>query len=251
MLLGWGLSAVAGRLEPHEAARVCARPAAILAQAMDKTTDPAALRYLADGLWAVARRLEPQEAARASAQAMAATGYELPYELAEGLWAVAGRLGPQEAARLRTQAAATLIQAIAKSSPTTGTITSPPQGLTESLSAVLTSGDPAEPSRPAAAVGAVGLFAGSGHPLALPLLLAPALQPPLPCRLSTQELVELLKHPTCVGKARRIILDQLENRYHRKFADHWEFVRYAEEQKLGLDFTTPPKRPAPLTGDVK
>ena len=30
----------------------------------------------------------------------------------------------------------------------------------------------------------------------------------------------------------------------RTFADHWEFVRYAKEQQLDLDFTTPPKRPA-------
>jgi hypothetical protein len=70
------------------------------------------------------------------------------------------------------------------------------------------------------------------------------LRVPLPCRLSTQQLVELLKQPTCIGPARRVILDQLENRYRGKFADHWAFVRFAKEQKLGLDFTTPPKRPA-------
>jgi hypothetical protein len=46
-----------------------------------------------------------------------------------------------------------------------------------------------------------------------------------------------------VGAARRAVLDQLGNRYHRTFADQWEFVRYAREQRLGLDFTTPPKRP--------
>jgi hypothetical protein len=65
---------------------------------------------------------------------------------------------------------------------------------------------------------------------------------PLPCRFSTQELVELLKQPLCIGQARRVILDQLENRYGRQFADHWEFVRYAQEQNLGLDFSSPPKR---------
>ena len=31
--------------------------------------------------------------------------------------------------------------------------------------------------------------------------------------------------------------------HRRTFADQWEFVRFAEEQQLGLDFTTPPKRP--------
>jgi hypothetical protein len=70
---------------------------------------------------------------------------------------------------------------------------------------------------------------------------------PLPCRLSTRELVELLKMPTCFGKDRQVILEQLGNRYKRAFANHWEFVRYAKEHNLeereGFDFTTPPKRP--------
>jgi hypothetical protein len=40
-----------------------------------------------------------------------------------------------------------------------------------------------------------------------------------------------------------VILDELENRYRRTFADCWAFVRYAEEHGLYLEFTTPPKRP--------
>ena len=51
--------------------------------------------------------------------------------------------------------------------------------------------------------------------------------------------------PTCVREIRRVILDQLGNRYRRTFADHWEFVRFAEEQKLGLDLTSPPRKPEP------
>ncbi len=39
-----------------------------------------------------------------------------------------------------------------------------------------------------------------------------------------------------------MILDQLEVRYRQKFADTWAFVRFAQEQHLGLDFTSPPKR---------
>jgi hypothetical protein len=64
------------------------------------------------------------------------------------------------------------------------------------------------------------------------------------CRLTTQELVELLKMPSCFGPARRVVLDQLENRYKRRFCNHWAFVRYAEENGLNLDFKTPPKRPS-------
>jgi predicted Ser/Thr protein kinase len=72
-----------------------------------------------------------------------------------------------------------------------------------------------------------------------------ALSKPLPCRLTPHELVELLKMPTCNGEARQLVLDHLGNRYGRRFFNHWEFVRYAHEQNLGLDFTTPPRRPDP------
>jgi hypothetical protein len=63
-----------------------------------------------------------------------------------------------------------------------------------------------------------------------------------PCRLTTQELVDLLKMPTCFGAARRVVLDHLGNRYARRFVNHWAFVRFATDQKLNLDFTTPPRR---------
>jgi len=45
----------------------------------------------------------------------------------------------------------------------------------------------------------------------------------------------------CADPARRVILYHLENRHRRKFADQWEFVRFAQENNLGLDFTSPPK----------
>jgi hypothetical protein len=50
--------------------------------------------------------------------------------------------------------------------------------------------------------------------------------------------------PICFGEARKVVLKHLGNRNGRSFANHWEFVRYAQEQRLDLDFTTPPKRPA-------
>lgn len=80
-----------------------------------------------------------------------------------------------------------------------------------------------------------------------PIAVLPALPPasePFPCYLSTQDLVELLKMPTCFGKARQVVLRHLGNRYHRTFATPWDFVRCAKEHHLDLDFTTPPKRPA-------
>jgi len=68
---------------------------------------------------------------------------------------------------------------------------------------------------------------------------------PFPCRLTTQDLVNLLKMPTCIGAARRVVLDHLGSRYGRRFANHWAFVRFAREQNLDLDFNTPPRRPEP------
>ena len=64
-----------------------------------------------------------------------------------------------------------------------------------------------------------------------------------PCRLTAQELVDLLKRPMCFGKARRVVLDHLGNLHGRRFANHWEFVRFAQENHLSLDLTTPPRRP--------
>jgi hypothetical protein len=152
--------------------------------------------------------------------------------LAEGLSAVAAGLAAEDVAR----AAATLVQAMKgfKDLPTLW-----------ALAQVLTSVSPAEtPTRSATAAAAVASLAGTGDPLASLALLIPAAEPP-PCRLATQQLVELLKMPTCIGGARRVVLDQLGNRYRRTFADMWEFVRFAEEQKLGLDLTSPPRKPEP------
>ncbi|MFL5342519.1 MAG: hypothetical protein ACJ8F7_20425, partial [Gemmataceae bacterium] len=95
---------------------------------------------------------------------------------------------------------------------------------------------PARQRRTAAVAGVIG---GTGPLAALAAL--PVAAQPLPCRLDTPALVELLKHPLCVGEPRRAVLDQIELRYGRKFVDVWEFVEFANQQGLKLDFTRPPK----------
>ena len=98
--LGQGLSGVAARLEAGDAAAT----AAVLAQAMSKTTDANALASLAQGLSAVAARLEAGDAAATAAvlaQAMSkTTDAAVLNQLAGGLSAVAARLEPKEAARV-------------------------------------------------------------------------------------------------------------------------------------------------------
>jgi hypothetical protein len=74
--------------------------------------------------------------------------------------------------------------------------------------------------------------------------MAPALDSP-PQPLPAEVLVELLKHPLCAGEARRVVLNALGERYHRTFADQWDFVRFAAEQNLDLDLISPPKRSEP------
>jgi hypothetical protein len=61
--------------------------------------------------------------------------------------------------------------------------------------------------------------------------------PPLP----PQTLLEILKQPFCVGESRKQVLGQLTRHYGRRFADQWEFVEYANEHKLKLDLTSPPR----------
>jgi tRNA A-37 threonylcarbamoyl transferase component Bud32 len=106
--LSEGLSAVAGRMEPKEAAKC----AAILSQAMSSVKDPDLVPGLAKGLSSLAGRLEPKGAADCAAlltQAMCKT--EDPgrlWYLAKGLSAVAGRMEPKQAA----ECAAVLIQAM-------------------------------------------------------------------------------------------------------------------------------------------
>jgi hypothetical protein len=64
-------------------------------------------------------------------------------------------------------------------------------------------------------------------------------------------LVDLLKGPLCVGEARQIVLEQLSRHYGRPFADQWDFARFAEEQRLGLDLLGPPPRlAAPAPGKI-
>jgi hypothetical protein len=236
--LAQGLPAVATRLEAKDAAIT-------LAQAMKDTKDPRALVSLEQGLSAVAARLEAKDAAPAAttlAQAIkedTKTTYALQ-SLARALSSVAARMEARDAATVTADAATALVQAM-KDTKNPSALNALAQGLSSVLSAV----PPADiPFRSATATAALAFPAGTGQPLTALALFIPAAEPP-PCHLSTQQLVDLLKTPPFVGEARRVVLDQVGNRYHRPFADVWEFVRFAKEQDLDLDFTTPPQGPQP------
>jgi hypothetical protein len=238
--LAQALSEVSGRLEPKEAREA----AATLGQAMTRTTKADALVQLAAGLSAVASRLEPKEAAAVCSRATATRGQTMTKKvrdtlglrsLAKGLLAVSGRLEPKEAG----EAAAALTEALtrARNSHASG------QHLREGLSAVLLQEDSFRLARRRHhGVGAVGVLSSPGSTLLAAALLRADLEP-LPPPLPAQILVDLLKQPFCVGETRRLVLDQLGRHYQRPFADQWDFVRFAQERRLGLDLLTPPRRP--------
>jgi hypothetical protein len=140
-----------------------------------------------------------------------------------------------EAAATCSKAAATLMHAIAKARDPRAETKWP-----QVLKGVLIDTGPFNQSRRAIAM--VGLPANGNGLLCAFLLVSSTLEPPR-CRLSTGELVELLNNPLGIGKARRVVLNALGARSKRSFADQWNFVRFAQEQNLGLDFTSPPRAP--------
>jgi serine/threonine protein kinase len=107
MQLGQWLSEVAGRLEPKDAASICAPAAATLAGALSKATDPPWQEGLAQGVSALAVRMEPKEGAAVLAEALSkATDPRVREDLARVLSAVA--------ARMETGAAANLAETLSK-----------------------------------------------------------------------------------------------------------------------------------------
>jgi predicted Ser/Thr protein kinase len=234
-LLAESISAVAPRQKPEDAASGAALAAAALARAIKDEKNPLLLSSLAESLSAVAVRMDAKAAATVAVSAAANLVHAMKdiknpgasYFLPQGLSALADRMAPDDAAALTLQA----VTALFKNS----SVGSFP------LSVLLNGVPPAEMrSRSASAAALVAFLAGPSPTFAA--FYIPVAEPP-PCRLSTQQLVELLKMPPCIGEVRRVVLDRLGDRYHRHFSDAWEFVHFAKEQHLDLDFTSPLSRP--------
>jgi hypothetical protein len=198
-----------------------------------KDSQPDQPEWQTHALWAMAARLDAKDAAIAAAALIPAIKdtqniYVLS-ALADGLSAVVARMEPREAA-------ATLAGAIARETdPDAARI------LGQAFSSIRPDESPeVQRERSLSAATTLAVQAGDVPPLASLGFLTLAAKP-LPWCVSTPDLIELLKQPLCVGVARRAVLDQLEVRYHRPFADQWEFIHFAQGQHLGLDFATPPR----------
>lgn len=264
------LSAVAGRMDAKEAARICGPVAQALAAALDRGARGSPCLSLAAGLSELAGRIGPAEAVEVcahAAQTMASTlenqddqsparvigcmvynnnsPSERPARAMAFLW-LAGYLERAKVNQLCRGAIRTLLTRL--------------KAPDDSMVLLLSQLDPPTARELAREFALEECSKNSLDPSGLAVILNDcrytpsdlsligsrnALSDSLPCRLSSQDLVELLKMPTCFGMARRVVLQHLGNRYRRHFANHWSFVRYAEETGLKLDFTTPPKRPDP------
>jgi tRNA A-37 threonylcarbamoyl transferase component Bud32/uncharacterized protein YjeT (DUF2065 family) len=232
------LAAVAARMGPAAVDAVAGR----LTDALVKEKDPNARYWLAEAMRVVAARMG-SDAAEAAARRLTdalekETDPHVRFALSRVLAAVAARLGPDAAAA----AARRLIDSFVGVNGGVNSSSSSPL-LVDSLLRLqgLPSQDGSDP-RPVLASQAVAVwmspFPHPGHAAAL----ARAAQP-FPSRFTTQQLVDLLKMPTCIGPARGVVLGVLGQRYDRVFADQWDFVEYAEKHLPDIDLKTPPKRP--------
>jgi hypothetical protein len=257
--LASNLASLAGRLDPAEAARINGQAARSLAVALARDTNDQSRVMAASSLSSIVARMAPVEAARVLAASLKqGANPTCLTELARILSTTVNRLDDAEANRVCDQLIRSLdresfysiapelldqlnpARAHALAWDLASRMCSEPEFRTDTLSRILTETSREQRARRAAK----WRRAGPGPEGALEAAVRIAAEP-FPCRLTTQELVELLKMPTCFGAERRVVLDHLGNRYSRRFVNHWAFVRFAKEQKLDLDFTTPPKRPDP------
>ena len=253
--LAKGLAVVAGRLERAEAARVCAQAVGLLHQALAQAENSNERQVVSEALAGVATRLEPAEAASLCTEAARSyiqrlnQGFDSNDE--EGVSTLIQSLDSEQA---RHAARAFVMRRIAdpyrfdfpeKRRVMGGPVPSELFPSFPSLDrfCILATRPQLQP-RAVAIAAAIGTSV-MGPAASLPFL--PTDSETLTCRLTAQDLVDMLKMPTCVGEVRRVILDQLGNRYRRRLDTHWDFVRYAQEHHLNLDFTTPPAAPGPET----
>jgi serine/threonine protein kinase len=227
---------ISGQRAPKEAAPAFARAAAVILPALSEATSGTRRGYLAAALAAISPGLGASDAARARDVILTLlnTTDEITLAcLAEGLAALSARLGPKEASAACSKAESALSAALCRTTKGDFEV----QHLSDALVAVSRW---LEPNEAGHAAGGAILLRMSKIETPTSLELARVLAP-----LRPQLLVELLKHPLCVGDARRAVLAQLSRHYDRPFADQWDFVRYATDKNLDLDLLSPPRRPEP------
>jgi hypothetical protein len=274
--LAQALSSAAARMNVEQASEICASVARALVAKLGRDSSAEDIRSLADALFSVTYWVEPMEASQLcdhvvrlalETRTRGERDRRTRTDLDETVFTLLPRLTHERATELAMLMFAepdlndsldTATSTITGSITGTGSMAvgigsqvrrSTPQ--VNGLSAALTEASSAEVVRRIPTMTMATIPGVPGPPVSPAMIAAVRIaSEPFPCRLSTQELVELLKMPTCFGPARRVVLDHLGNRYGQRFINHWAFVRYAKEHDLDLDFTTPPKRPDAITRSV-
>ena len=240
---------ISDRLEPAEAARLSGRVARSLAVSIERENGGGDSLILSEALGRAAGRLEPAEAARLCnnvisryLQARSRVPRSARHESIESLLKDLMPYVDPGVANVCAREWSTIAAAESDLNVHGGTAF----GGTANPLAILTDNSRAQVTLRLMRIATAIVQSSATMPVpAAGIAAASQAEQPWPCRLATQELVDLLKMPTCFGKARRVVLDHLGNRYGRRFVNHWAFVRFAKERNLGLDFTTPPRRPDP------
>jgi hypothetical protein len=58
---------------------------------------------------------------------------------------------------------------------------------------------------------------------------------------SDEALLELLKHPACVGLTREAVLRELGRQHERSFRSVWDAVAWLQQHRPDLDLNSPPR----------
>jgi serine/threonine-protein kinase len=280
-ILAHAVAALAPRLEPAEGERLAAAATRLILEAMAKTSDSMAQSNLARSVKVLAPRLSPAEAAAAARPALDAmaktTDPNALSERAKAVAALALRLDPGEGEQLAASAVRLILEATGKTTDAYAlselmqavVALAPRLGSVEAISAARLTLEPMVRTEPLVGnfrlhevTGSLIVEVGPEETLhrvrflavalgnttpAPPSLggLAVAMEPswPLSGRFTEQQLVDLLKMPTCQRSVREVIIRQLGWQCDRPFANMWEFVAWAREHRPDLDLTSPPVRP--------
>ncbi len=229
-------------LEPDEARRQASKAARILMAADDQArVPPDQWDLFGKSLAAVAPLLGPEDASRTAAlvvRDLQEQKNNSPLTIWDGqvaaLAALAPRIGRSDAA----EDAGLIVELMGKTNHPYAL-----QPLPFALAALLVQSAPRESDRRVRSLAAAIGNASGAFTLFTDLAPTDEAWQPLSGRLNEQQLVDLLKALTCRREARQVIVARLGNQCGRPFADMWEFVEWAKENRPDLDLTSPPARP--------
>jgi hypothetical protein len=276
--LAKSLAIVAGKMEPHQAAKIAGEAAQLVVIAETDTFED-----LAAGLMALAGRLESQQAVQ-TAQLLLTRMSKINSShylriLAQGLEAVVGKMESQQASKVAGEAAQILLdqnrseEEFKALTPMlkvfAGKMQSRQAGKTAQVLLTLqaktidygvlplwTQGLEAVAGQmePEQAGETVHLFLTqkiktTNAEFRLAAEFRPALAKGLEivaARLDKPGLVNTLKNPLCVDEAQQIILQELGKRSQQQFAGLWDFVEWAQQHEPTLDLHSPWQPPRDL-----